>query len=391
MTSRERILTTLSHREPDRVPYDLGGFGPTGISLGAYEKFLKHRNIPEKAEGSVASGQRAKLGETMLERLSVDTRPLVYGAQGSWTLELQEEGDSRYYFDEWGIGFKKSDTGGHNYFIFHHPLAQVETDDLPGYSWPDPLDAHRLDGLKEIAENFRKTSDPAIILSGTFSQGILQFAAQLEGYERFFTNMVMEPARVEWLMNKILELKLTFYERTLTVLDGYVDILCEADDFGHQRGQWISLDMFRKYVKPRYMELYSFLKKRFKVKIFQHSCGAIYPFIPEIIDMGADILNPIQLSAKDMGDTKKLKREFRDDIAFWGGGVDVQQDLPFLSPHQVEDEVKRRIEDLAPGGGFVFAATQTIQPDTPPENIEAMLRTLQKYGVYSKNHESTKV
>lgn len=383
MNSRERIFTTLSHKEPDRVPYDLGGFGPTGISLGAYERYLEHQNIPEKAEGSVMSGQRAKLSETMLQRLSVDTRPLACSPQGSWSLELRKEGDSHYYYNEWGIGFKKSDAGGQNYFIFHHPLAQVETEDLASYPWPDPLDAHRLEGLKETAENFRKTADPAIILSGSFSQGILQFAAQLEGYERFFTNLVMEPPRVEWLMDKLLELKLTFYERTLEALDGYVDIICEADDFGHQRGQWISLDMFRKYVKPRYARLYAFIKKRFKVKIFQHSCGAVYPFIPEIIDMGADILNPIQLSAKDMGDTKRLKREFGEAITFWGGGVDVQQDLPFLTPQQVEDEVKRRIEDLAPGGGFVFAATQTIQPDTPPENIEAMLQALQKYGVYS--------
>jgi len=389
MTSRERIIKSLSHHEPDRVPYDLGGIGPTGISLGAYENYLKYKKLPEKAEGSVTSGQRARISETMLKQLGVDTRSLVYGAQAAWKFELHEEQGSQTYYDEWGIGHRMSDAGGRNYFICDHPLARVETADLPHYPWPDPLDPKRLEGLREAAERFRKTTDPAILLSGTFSQGILQFAAQLEGYERFFTNLFMDPARVEWLMDKILELKLAFYGWALDALEGLVDIVCEADDFGHQRGQWISPDMFRKFVKPRYETLFSFVKRRSGVKVFMHSCGAVYPFIPDIIDMGADILNPIQLSARDMGDTGRLKREFGDAISFWGGGVDVQQALPFMSPQQVETEVKRRIDDLAPGGGFVFAATQTIQPDTPPENIEAMLRALQRYGLYGQNAGSS--
>jgi uroporphyrinogen decarboxylase len=118
------------------------------------------------------------------------------------------------------------------------------------------------------------------------------------------------------------------------------------------------------------------------VKILFHSCGAVYPFIRDVIEMGADILNPLQLSAAGMGDTKKLKSEFGDSLTFWGGGVDVQQVLPKASPKEIEDEVKKRIEDLAPGGGFVFAATQAIQPDTPPENIEAMWKALKQYGIY---------
>jgi uroporphyrinogen decarboxylase len=187
---------------------------------------------------------------------------------------------------------------------------------------------------------------------------------------------------VEWLLDKLLEMKLSFYLWALEKLQGWVDVISEADDLGTQHSQWLSPEMFRKFVKPRYAELFLTLKKRFGVKILFHSCGAVYPFIPDLIEMGADILNPIQLSAQGMGDTQKLKREFGDSLSIWGGGIDVQQTLPRATPEEVEKEVKQRLQDLAPGGGFVFSASQTIQPDTPPENVVALWRALRRYGVY---------
>jgi uroporphyrinogen decarboxylase len=382
MTSRERILTALAHREPDRIPYDLGGIGPSGISQGAYEKLLIYCGIDEKPEPGDLSGQRANPGESFLQKFRVDTRPLAIRPPRHWQLRVQEKDGYFLYFDEWGLGRKMSQSGGKNFFLFHHPLSQVETKALPGYPWPDPVDPDRLKGLEQRASDLREKAHPALVLGGPFSQGLLQFAAQLEGYDRFFMNLILEPRRAEWLLDKLLELKLRGYLWALERLRGWVDVVSESDDLGHQHSQWVSPEMFRKFVKSRYTELFSTLKKRFGVKILFHSCGAVYPFIPDLIEMGVEALNPIQLGAAGMGDTRRLKKEFGDTLTFWGGGIDVQQTLPTASPQEVEDEIKRRIDDLAPGGGFVFAATQTIQPDTPPENVMAMWRALQRQGVY---------
>ena len=382
MTSRQRVLTALAHREPDRVPYDLGGIGPSGISIGAYIKAVNFLGLNEVPQIGDISSQRAKPSEDFLRRAGVDTRPLGCGAQSSWSLDLKEEEGATFFFDEWGIGRKMPKTKSHNYYIFSHPLAGVPTEHLARYPWPDPGDPKRIAGAEQRAATYRSETDPALVFGGSLSQGFLQFAAQLEGYESFFMNLVLDPRRVEWLLDKLLELKLAFYSFALERLKGLVDIISETDDLGHQHSQWLSPSMFRKYAKPRYTQLFLSLKKKFGVKTLFHSCGSVYPFIPDIIEMGADILNPLQLSAAGMGDTRKMKKEFGDALVFWGGGVDVQQTLPRASPREVEEEVRRRIEDFAPGGGFVFAATQAIQSDTPPENLAAMWKALQRYGIY---------
>ncbi|MDO8957771.1 MAG: uroporphyrinogen decarboxylase family protein [Deltaproteobacteria bacterium] len=385
MDSRERILIALSHREPDRVPYDLGALGPSGISIQAYRNLLKYLHADEKGEVGDTASQRAKLSENFLQRFRVDTRSFRVRPKGSWSLKMQEEGGYSFFYDEWGIGRKLAKDQGLHFFIFHQPLSEVETSDLPRFPWPDPLDPNRLAGVENEVLAVRKQANPAFVLGSPFSSGLLQFGAQLEGHERFFTDLVLDPRRTEWLLDKLLQLKLSFYQNVLDRMGEWIDIVGEMDDFGHQHSLWVSVEMFRKLIKPRYAELFSFIKKRYGKKILLHSDGAIHPLIPDIIEMGVEILNPIQVGAKDMGDTRKLKKEFGDSLTFWGGGVDIQHTLPFSTPQEVEDEVKRRIEDLAPGGGFVFAATQAIQPETPPENIMAMWKALQSYGIYRGN------
>ncbi len=386
LTSRDRVRIAFSHREPDRVPFDLGSLGPTGISLEAHQKLLAHLGREEKAELGDLSSQRARPSEEFLEAFGVDTRPVRCRPQKAWKMNLLEDQESLFYYDEWGIGRKMARVDGHHYFIFHHPLDGVETDDLARYPWPDPEDPSRLDGTEEEMARQEREAHPAFVLAGPFSQGLLQFAAQLEGSVRFFTNLVLDRYRAEWILDKLLDLKLGFYRKALARLGGKVDVISESDDLGHQHSQWISVEMFRTLIKPRYASLFSSLKREFGVTVLFHSCGAIYPFIPEIVEMGADILNPLQVGAAGMGDTRKLKREFGDALTFWGAGVDVQWTLPFETPSRVEDEVRRRIEDLAPGGGFVFSATQTIQPETPPENIMAMWKALREYGIYPSRH-----
>ena len=142
-----------------------------------------------------------------------------------------------------------------------------------------------------------------------------------------------------------------------------------------------SPDIYRKYMKPRHTELFSFIKKQAPVKLFFHTCGAIQPLIGDLIESGIDILNPVQKSAAGM-DLVDLKREFGKDVVFWGGGVDTQRVFSTGTPDEVRDDVKHSIDALAPGGGFVFCTVHNTMANVPPENFMAMWETLQEYGVY---------
>ena len=179
-----------------------------------------------------------------------------------------------------------------------------------------------------------------------------------------------------------------YWERALALVGPNVMMVSEADDLASQDRCLVSRELYLKLIKPRHTRLFSFIKKEAQVpvRIFYHSCGAVAPLIPDLIESGIDILNPVQVSAAGM-DTARLKKEFGKDLTFYGGGVDTQQVLPRGTPQQVRDEVKRRIDDLAPGGGFIFNTVHNIQADVPPQNIVAMWETLQEHGVYG-HHES---
>jgi uroporphyrinogen decarboxylase len=185
------------------------------------------------------------------------------------------------------------------------------------------------------------------------------------------------------MMDKVLELKWAYWGKCLEILGDTADVVQEADDFAGQHGLLISPRTYRNLVKPRHKELFDFIHKRTKAKVFFHSCGSVRPVIPDLIEIGVDILNPVQVSAAGM-DSAELKREYGKDLTFWGGGIDTQNVLGTGTPQQVREEVRRRVEDLMPGGGFVFAAVHNIQGNVPPENIVAMWEALQEYGVYSK-------
>jgi uroporphyrinogen decarboxylase len=181
-------------------------------------------------------------------------------------------------------------------------------------------------------------------------------------------------------METIAELHMEEFEHYIAALGPYLDVICVADDLGTQQGPQLDPDMWRRLVKPPMQKLYGFMKARMKhAKLFLHSCGSVYDLIPDLIEMGVDILNPVQVSAANM-DSAKLKAEFGKDLVFWGGGCDTQTILPLGTPPQVREEVARRIGDLAPGGGFVFAQVHNIQPDVPPENMVAMWETALERG-----------
>ncbi|TVR67003.1 MAG: hypothetical protein EA427_15090 [Spirochaetaceae bacterium] len=263
------------------------------------------------------------------------------------------------------------------------PLKHAETPaDLEKFPWPDPSDPARFARLKQSADSYVYDQKKAYILGRQYA-GIWETALWMSGFEKFFMDMLTNETFAHALMDRITELKMEYWSHALDAVGDNVLIMSEADDLATQSSLLCSVDLYRKMVHPYHKKLFDFIKRkaRNKVYVFYHTCGAVKPLIPLLIEEGVDILNPVQVNADDM-DTRELKREFGREITFWGGGVDTQHVLPFGSPREVRDEVKRRIDDLAPGGGFVFAAVHNVQSDVPPENYMAMWEAMREYGLY---------
>lgn len=382
LNHRERILTTLSHKEPDHVPIDIGGSDVTGIHRDAYQHLAHFLGMQEDVPICETFQQVALPDEALLEQFEVDVRPIYPNGPDSWELVLKHTESYTTLIDEWGVEWAMPKAGGLYFDMVKHPLSDVkDASEITRFNRPDGRNPGRFKGLREYAEQVRRSTSAALTMVPVYG-GIFESAFWLRGYQQFFEDLGSDPAMVEAVLDMTLEFRLEYWSRALDELGDLIDVIVEYDDLGHGRGLLISPKTYQRYLKPRHNELFTFIKSHSRAAVFLHSCGAIRSIIPDLIETGIDILNPIQVSAVNMGDTKKLKEEFGKDITFWGGGVNTQSVLPTGTPQEVRDEVKRRIEDLAPGGGYVFAAVHNIQPDVPPENILAMWEAWKEYGYY---------
>jgi uroporphyrinogen decarboxylase len=217
--------------------------------------------------------------------------------------------------------------------------------------------------------------------SAVIGGGIFEQPARTMGLQNFLMALLTEPKFADRLMEQITDIYIESCDSYLDELGRYLQVFTFWDDVCTQDGWMIRPEIYRTMIKPKQKRLVEAIKKKTDAKLFYHSCGATFDLIPDLIEIGFDILNPVQVSARGM-DTKRLKQEFGKDMVFWGGGVDTQRVLPFGKPEEVVEEVKRRIDDLAPGGGFVFAAIHNIQAFVPPENIVAAFDTALTYGAY---------
>lgn len=383
MNSRERLLNALDHQEPDRIPLDMGSTQITGIHAVAYKNLREALGLePVEVTLSDSVQQLALPDEDLLQRLQVDTRGLFPLNSHNWKVHEELDGEYWNYHDEWGITHRRPNPDGLYYSIVDVPLAgmNVTAEDIAAHNWPDMADPQRIAGFREKAIAWREAGY-AVVIKDPFA-GIFEMAQRIVGMQEILMMMAMDVERAGLVFDKMLELKLSFWEMALPQVGDVVDIVTYADDYGTQQSQLISPRMFRTQLKPRIKILFEHIKELAPhTRQFFHSCGNVRPLIPDYIEIGTEILNPIHIRATGM-EPNALKQEFGADMVFWGGGVDTQGVLPNGTPDEVKDDVRRNIEALAPGGGYIFNTVHNIQADVPPQNIVAMWEALQEYGVY---------
>jgi uroporphyrinogen decarboxylase len=375
----------LDHEEPDRVPFDLAGSTRTGITQIAYRNLRKYKGLSDTAPvWSDVIQQIVIPSEQILNELNVDTRGIFPLTSHNWDVysKLNEKDNFFEYFDEWGFThhFPKN---GYWFSLVKHPMDKVDFEGdgiIENYPWPDARDIRRFEGMREKAIQFR--DQDKIVMTKGLCAGLFEMHQRVRGMENAMLDPFLFPINSDKLVGKLADLKIEFWDALLDEIGDVVDIVGEGDDYGTQQSQLIDPEQFREYYKPYFERVLSFIKmKSPNVKIMFHSCGNVRPIIPDLIEMGVDILNPVHITATGM-EPVQLKKDFGGEIVFWGGGVDTQKVLPSGTVREVADDVKRNIDALAPGGGFVFSAVHNIQAEVPPQNIVAMINTLTAFGKY---------
>jgi uroporphyrinogen decarboxylase len=382
MNSRERVKSALDHKEPDRIPIDLGATIVSSITRSSYIPLKQQLGLPlEEIKMLDYVQQLPYLDGALMDRFGVDFRMVQLPAATAPGLEVFEEGDYYAFIDRWGSKLHMPKEGGLYFDWVDFPIKEPKMEALDQYNWPSP-DPQALNvQLGAQARDLYENTDFALVGSAVIGGGIFEQPARTMGLENFLMALIAEPKFADRLMEQITDIYIESCNNYLDEIGQYIQVFTYWDDVNTQDGWMIRPEIFRKMIKPKERRLVEAIKKKTDAKIFFHGCGATFNLIPDLIEIGFDILNPVQVSARGM-DTRRLKQEFGHDMTFWGGGVDTQRVLPFGSPSEVADEVKRRIDDLAPGGGFVFAAIHNIQAFVPPENIIAAFDTALEYGRY---------
>lgn len=382
MQSRERVRLAFSHKEPDRIPIDLGATIVSSITKRAYIDLKKLLGMPlEDIKMLDYVQQLPFVDEALLQRFAVDFRMVQLPSATSPGLSVFEEGEYYAFTDRWGSKLHMPKDGGLYFDWVEFPFTEPTLEALDNYRWPRPDPPEYNAQLREQARRLFENTDYALVGSAVIGGGIFEQPARTMGLENFLVALLTEPKFADRLMERITDIYIESCNNYLDEVGQYLQVFTYWDDVNTQDGWMIAPEIYRRMIKPKQRRLVEAIKKKTDAKLFFHGCGATYELIPDLIDLGFDILNPVQVSAAGM-DTHRLKQEFGRDIVFWGGGVDTQRVLPFGTPDEVADEVKRRIDDLAPGGGFVFAAVHNIQADVPPQNIVTALDTALQCGRY---------
>ena len=382
MTSRERMRAALAHDIPDRVPIDFGGF-QTGIHARAYSDLLDYFGLVEPITILDPVQQLARPSEQVLERFHVDTRYFGAHAPESFTGGIEQNiREGRLWHDlrdEFGVVWSMPDDQGLYMDISHHPLADATVADVERYPYPDGSDPSRFTGVRDHALRLRETTPYALC---TYIGGVVyEICWYMRGLERWFIDTIENPSFCEAALDRTLRFWTDFYTGFLGEVGDLADVIMIGDDLAGQSGPLFNPGFYRKVVKPRQKKLVQHIKSLTRAKIWYHTCGDCSAYIPDLIDNGIDILNPVQIGPAAM-DPAKLKQEYGNDLVFWGGGIDAQHILPFERPEVVREHARRNVEFFKPGGGYVFNSVHNIQYGVPPENIEALFDAAYEFGFY---------
>lgn len=381
LSSRERVLLTLEHKEPDRVPFIFGVDLTTGIMRRAYQNLKRHLGI--ELEDRFMYGTWRELGdaqvdEEVLIQLGSDGRGLWDRKPAEIELRNLKRSSQEPYTDEFGVG--QIPTGPAEWFPGIHPLKEASLDKLDDFPWPDMDDPTRLQGVHQRAEDL-DTRDEYAVFAAPWLISPFERALQIQGMDQFLANMILHPEFAQALLKKLTQLLNRSLRNFLQASNNHVDVVILADDLGTQDRLLISPLLYQQMLKPLHAELIATVKELSDAKVFFHSDGDIFDLIDDLVEIGVDILNPIQTSAGKMANLAQLKKRFGQRLSFCGA-IDTQRILPLGSPSEVEEEIRRVINILGPGGGYLLSAVHTITNDVPPENIIAMARAVERHGRY---------
>ncbi|MHB9071856.1 MAG: uroporphyrinogen decarboxylase family protein, partial [Sedimentisphaerales bacterium] len=394
MTPRERIMMTLNHKEPDRMAIDFAGTDCSSVHVIAYNKLRKHLKIePRNIRLACLVQMVAECDDEIHEYFCSDAKPLYFyprkwqiwdsgwgfslESPDLWHPEALENGKTVIRDTKGAIRFERP-AGGFYFdpvsFVFSEIQSPDELVKYPSvferWDWSSVYD----ESIGEYAHRAKQlylSTDRAVIAS--WRMHYLQAGQIMRGYEQFMIDLLTDEKLVRGMLDKLHETYLKRAKLFLDAMANYTDVVFFTDDLGTQSGPLIGIELYRKLIKPYWAELIALVKK-YNKKVLMHSCGAISEFIPDMIEIGIDAVNPVQITADGMNPAR-LKKDFGKDITFWGGGVSTQGMLDKGTSDRIRDEVKSNIEIFAPGGGFVFTQVHNIQHDVPPQNIIAAYQT----------------
>ncbi len=380
MTPRERVLTAINHEQPDRIPVVIGVNNATGIKMKPYQGIKDIAGI-QASDNYIYDWPElgtAEIDEETMCRLHSDVRGVLDLEPEKVRTRNRERDPHSDYTDSWGSGQTEITPG--DWFPGIHPLAGALTsEDLERYQgWPDMSDPSRVAHVRETARQLAQENRYAI-LATPWLLFPFERAHAMQGMETFLLNMAMDPDFARALLEKIAHYCKQLMGRFLEELDGNADIIKIGDDLGTQNSLMISPQMYRDILKPVHAAFISFIKSRTRAKIMFHSCGDVGPLIGDFIDIGVDILNPIQTSTGSISDLPALKKRFGKNMVFCGG-IDSHRILPFGSVADVREEVRRVMQILGPGGGCMIGPVHTVMNDVPPENVLAMVDAVEEFG-----------
>ncbi len=401
MTSRERVLIALNHREPDRVPIDFSGHRSSGIAALLYPKLREYLGLPPRPVCVYDPVQQlAIVDDDVLERFGIDTIELGRGFAlrdedwADWVLPdggpceipiwaLPERENKRWvirsksgrivaqmpdgaiYFEQTYYPFLEKDN------LEAIPEALAESMWTAIASPPGPLvEGPSGDALfREGAKKLRGMTQRAIL--GLFGGNLLEMGQFLYRNDGFLLLLAENPDRAHAFLDRIVEMHMKNLEHFLGIVGEYIDIIIFGDDLGMQSGPQISPAMYREFFKPRHKLMWGRAKQLANVKVMLHCCGGVKELLPDLIEAGLDAINPVQISCSGM-DVTALKSEFGSEMVFWGGGCDTQRILPQATPEEIQAHVAHQVKILKQGGGFVFQQVHNILADVPPESVVAM-------------------